>query len=420
MSKGCRQLLSILLALSFVLSALAGSANIAQASPTEPERDYAHAISIAGTDNATSQSDNITRTILILGYDEAGKMIEDGSNVITLTPEQLAEADRLIEQYKKKYAQDPNRIRFRSGYIITLTAGTIDASILENGKTSGNNYYLIQFYTDQADLDKETRDTLDQIGCILDPVGNHAFYAKIPPEALDTVISLVNNGKVRYLGRVPTEAKYYPELLTKAQQNPNNPIKIAIQVFNDASDSDIATLSQLMRIDWHWTDSIAGEAPAGNIKDIIALNFVRWIEEDLPMGLCNNDGTSAVGDDVVQSHGYTGNGVRVAIVDTGIARDLQGYTYHPDLQNRIEDQYSFDPSQGYSSEIAMDEDGHGTHLAGIIGGSGVNSESRYRGMAPESTLLIYRVPCEPTAPQFGVSLMRAAPHEANIVNCSFG
>jgi hypothetical protein len=248
--------------------------------------------STIGMDKADAQSDNITRTILILGYDKNGNMIEDGSNVITLTPEQLAEADRLIEQYKKKYAQDPNRIRF-PGYTITLTAGTVEASILENGKTSGNDYYIIQFYTDQADLDKETRDTINQISSILYPIGNHAFYAKIPPEALDTVISLVNSGKVRYLGRIPTEAKYNPQLLAKAQQNPNNPIAVAIKLFDDASDSDLDTLNQLMRIDWHWTDSIAGEAPAGNIKDIIALNFVQWIEEDLPMPLCNNDGTSA-------------------------------------------------------------------------------------------------------------------------------
>ncbi len=220
-----------------------------------------------------------------------GEAYDNDSSTITLTPEQSAEADRLVEQYKKKFATDPNRIRFRSRYIITVSAGMIDADILENGKTAGNDYYLIQFYTDQADLDKETRDTINQIGCILYPGTENAFFAKILPEGLDTVISLVNNGKVRYLGRIPTEAKYYPELLAKAQKNPNNPIDVAIQLFDDASDSDLDTLNQLMRIDWHWTDSIAGEAPGGNIKDIISLNFVRWVEEDLPMGLCNNGGT---------------------------------------------------------------------------------------------------------------------------------
>jgi len=291
MSKGCRQLLSVLLALLFVLSLLASSVNVAQANPTTPEQDYALASSVS--DNATSQSDNITRTVLILGYDKAGNMIEDGSNVITLTPEQLAEADRLIEQYRKKYAQDPNRIRFQSGYIMALTAGTVDASILKNGKTSGNDYYLIQFYTYMSSVDKETRDTINQIGCTLNPVGNHAFYAKIPPDALDTVISLVNTGKVRYLGRIPDEAKISPELLDKAQLNPNNSIKINLRIFDDASDSDIDTLSKLMRIDWHWTDSIAGKAPADNIKDIIALNFVLWVEEQCIMSFENNDGTSA-------------------------------------------------------------------------------------------------------------------------------
>jgi hypothetical protein len=245
--------------------------------------------------NATSQSENITRTILILGYDKAGNMIEDGSNVITLSPEQLAEADRLIEQYKKKYATDPNSIRFQSGYIITLTAGTVDERILENGKTSGNDYYLIQFYTDQADLDKETRDTLNQIGCHLYPGTENAFFAKIPPEALDTVISLVNGGKVRYLGQIPTEAKISPELMTEAQENPNNSLRLNMQIFKDTSDSDIATLRQFMQIYYEDDTYISGEAPAGNIKDIIALNFVQWVEKPCRPSTSsqNNDGTSA-------------------------------------------------------------------------------------------------------------------------------
>jgi len=265
---------------------------MAQANTIKFEEAYVSSNSLSTADNVTSQSENVTKPIRFIGYDKTGKMIEDGSNIITLTPAQLAEADRLIEEYKKKNAQDPNLIRF-PGCTITLTAGTIDAIILENGKTSGNDYYKIQFYTDQADLDKETRDTISRIGCLLGPIGNHAFFAKFPPESLDTVISLVNSGKVRYLGRIPMETKYRPELLAKALANPNSSIKVAIQLFDDASDSDLATLNQLMRIDWHWTDSVAGEAPAGNIKDIIALNFVRWIEEDLPMGFCINDGTSA-------------------------------------------------------------------------------------------------------------------------------
>ncbi len=424
-------MLFALLAMFFILSSLVGNINMAQASTIKFEEAYISSNSLSTADNVTSQSENVTKPIRFVGYDKTGKMIEDGSNVIKLTPDQLAEADRLIEKYKKKFAPDLNRIRFRSDHKLNISPGNIDEDVKISAKAfrekpagpekSIDSHYLIQFYTDQADLDKETRDTINRIGCNLDPLGNHVFYAKIPPEALDTVISLVNSGKVRYLGRIPIEAKYYPELLTKAQANPNIPIKVAIQLFDNASDSDLATLNQLMRIDWHWTDSVAGETPAGNIKDIIALNFVQWIEEDFPMGFCNNDGTAAVGDDVVQSHGYTGNGVRVAVIDSGIARDLQGYQYHPDLpQYRIEDQYSFDPGQGYDSSIAMDERGHGTHVAGIIAGSGTYSGSRNRGMAPESTLLIYKVPSEPTAPQVGGSLTRAAQNEADIVNCSFG
>jgi hypothetical protein len=243
-----------------------------------------------------SQSDNITRTVLILGYDKNGNMIEDGSNVITLTPEQLAEADRLIEQYKKKYAQDPDRIRFGSGYIITVTAGTVDASILENGKTSGNDYYLIQFYTDMADLDKETRDTLNQIGCILYPGTENAFYAKIPPEALDTVISLVNSGKIRYLGRIPNEAKIRPELLSKMQANPDKSFQIEVRLYENPDSSQMDQLGNIMQFNSRYysiLNSVYGTIPGNRIQDIIDLSFVGWIEEQSYSTAANNDGTAA-------------------------------------------------------------------------------------------------------------------------------
>ncbi len=243
-----------------------------------------------------SQSDNITRTILILGYDKNGNMIEDGSNVITLTPEQLAEADRLIEEYEKKYSQDPNRIRFGSGHIITATAGTVDADILANGKTSGNDYYLIQFYTDMADLDKETRDTLNQIGCILYPGTENAFYAKIPPEALDTVISLVNSGKVRYLGRIPIEAKIRPELLSKMQANPDKSFQIIVQLFDNPDSSQMNQLGDIMQFNSNYysiLDTVYGTVPGNRIQDIIDLSFVRWIGEQSYSTVGDIDVTSA-------------------------------------------------------------------------------------------------------------------------------
>ena len=66
----------------------------------------------------------------------------------------------------------------------------------------------------------------------------------------------------------------------------------------------------------------------------------------------------------------------VAIVDTGIYR-------HRDFGSRITG--FVDLVHGKNS--VYDDSGHGTHIAGIIGGDGSASRGRYKGIAPHSALI---------------------------------
>ncbi|NVM16882.1 MAG: S8 family serine peptidase [Candidatus Lokiarchaeota archaeon] len=73
---------------------------------------------------------------------------------------------------------------------------------------------------------------------------------------------------------------------------------------------------------------------------------------------------------------YDGTGVKVAVLDTGIYE-------HPDLnivanENFVTDELPFE----YNDDI-----GHGTHVAGIIGGNGSASGGKYRGVAPGVSLI---------------------------------
>lgn len=84
--------------------------------------------------------------------------------------------------------------------------------------------------------------------------------------------------------------------------------------------------------------------------------------------------------DYAHRKGITGRGITVAVMDTGIAA-------HPDFDSRILKFTDF--TQGRNR--AYDDNGHGCHVSGIIGGSGKMSHGIYMGMAPECSLFVMKV-----------------------------
>lgn len=77
---------------------------------------------------------------------------------------------------------------------------------------------------------------------------------------------------------------------------------------------------------------------------------------------------------------YTGKGVGVAILDTGIFP-------HPDFDSRIT---VFNDFVNHK-QPPYDDNSHGTHVAGVIAGNGKMSSGKYRGMAPGCHLVVCKV-----------------------------
>ncbi|NLJ96428.1 MAG: S8 family peptidase [Clostridiales bacterium] len=82
-------------------------------------------------------------------------------------------------------------------------------------------------------------------------------------------------------------------------------------------------------------------------------------------------------------HGYYGRGVGVAIVDTGIS-------LHKDFTEGGNRVIAFKDFVNNRKE-PYDDNGHGSHVAGIIGGNGYSSKGKYRGVAPECNLIALKV-----------------------------
>ncbi|KIL49398.1 S8 family peptidase [Jeotgalibacillus soli] len=79
-----------------------------------------------------------------------------------------------------------------------------------------------------------------------------------------------------------------------------------------------------------------------------------------------------------------GTGHVVAVIDTGCQVD------HPDLQDRIIDGKNFTSDFDNDEKNYDDNNGHGTHVAGTIAASGMQSNG-IAGVAPEAGLLILKV-----------------------------
>ncbi|WP_105614907.1 S8 family peptidase [Vallitalea okinawensis] len=79
----------------------------------------------------------------------------------------------------------------------------------------------------------------------------------------------------------------------------------------------------------------------------------------------------------------TGRGITVAVVDTGVYPHTDFLIPYNRLLKQVD--YVGDLDAPY------DDNGHGTHVAGIIGGNGISSDGKYMGIAPDVNLLSVKV-----------------------------
>jgi subtilisin family serine protease len=110
--------------------------------------------------------------------------------------------------------------------------------------------------------------------------------------------------------------------------------------------------------------------------------------------------------------GFTGTGVRVAVVDTGIDAT------HPDLAGKVDAESDFTGTGDASDTV-----GHGTHVASTIAGTGAASGGRFTGVAPGAHLVDAKVcqdfGCDESAIIAGMEWSVVEQH-ATIVNMSLG
>ena len=178
--------------------------------------------------------------------------------------------------------------------------------------------------------------------------------------------------------------------------------------FAEESQSDVLSVlqaetrsSNVRNVQSHWiTNMINCEASRDAIYQLakhpdvraIAYNKVEYMlfnEESEELSTLENivDNILTINADDVWNQGYTGKGVLVSVLDTGVN------TEHVDLKDHLWDGGEEFPNHGFNT-LSKNHDlndvfGHGTHCAGTICGDGTSGMKT--GMAPEATLMCIKV-----------------------------
>ena len=125
--------------------------------------------------------------------------------------------------------------------------------------------------------------------------------------------------------------------------------------------------------------------PAKDLAGLAADDEVEYIAPDREVAVtADSIAAQTVNAASAWSSGWTGAGVGIVVIDSGIA------TSNQDLQSKVSYSYSWVPGG------TTDQYGHGTFVAGLIAGMAANSNGRgylyrYSGIAPGATLFNARV-----------------------------
>jgi serine protease AprX len=137
------------------------------------------------------------------------------------------------------------------------------------------------------------------------------------------------------------------------------------------------------------------ELPNAVIRRLADLSFVESIHYDRPTGSEMNRVAVTVGARAAQlQYGYTGAGVGVAVIDSGVTSWHDDLTYNGNSSSvRVKNGQRVAAFMDFVNgrTAPYDDNGHGTHVAGIIAGNGADSLGVRAGIAPAAHLVSLKV-----------------------------
>ncbi|HEX2204334.1 MAG TPA: S8 family serine peptidase [Longimicrobium sp.] len=219
---------------------------------------------------------------------------------------------------------------------------------------------------------------------------------------------------------------------------------IAIVNFDPAKTTS-ATLAGRLRtlgagvVRFEHLSMVAVLASPAQILSAAALPGVEGVYDNGVEKLLLRESVASIRADVAHTAGFTGKGIGVAIMDSGInglnpdvpfpSKTVANVKFTLNFQDLLED----DGTPRFGGELFIENlpntdatSGHGTHVAGIVAGTGGSTYGTHRGVAPGANLIGLSLG-EATA-VVNVSILQGADwlienrarYNIQVVNCSWG
>lgn len=153
-------------------------------------------------------------------------------------------------------------------------------------------------------------------------------------------------------------------------------VEVIIRLIDDTK-INLQTLDGTIKHEYKIFKGFSGTFSVAAIEKLAKNPNVAFISKDHQRTAFLNYSSPTINAPTAWTAGYSGQGVSVAIIDTGIDGN------HPALSNRVVGWY--DAINGQTSPY--DDNGHGTHCAGIVG----SHDALYKGVAPECDLIGVKV-----------------------------
>ncbi|MDN3514878.1 MAG: S8 family serine peptidase [Candidatus Brocadia sp.] len=170
----------------------------------------------------------------------------------------------------------------------------------------------------------------------------------------------------------------------------------------------------------HPTGYVTASVPVSRLYDLAARTYIVKLDTAEQIFLPKNDeaAKSVNADDVWNDYGYSGSGVRIAVLDSGLD------TTHKDIPLPVASKdYSNYPNLDDTIENVVTE--HGTHVAGSVVGRGTQSNGKYQGMAFGADLIFLKIGDDATGGATESAITAAIRdavdiYNADIVTMSYG